>query len=120
MSETGRGLVCMFCGEGFGYEGSTPDEATLKAAVAHEKECPKNPYKAEIALYKGLLESEQSDCELQRKNKLANWERVQNLERYVHQLHHQIEELYLVRIEPDKMLCMIERLRQQVKVAESV
>lgn len=43
-----RALVCMFCGEGFGYSGETPDESTLKAAIEHEKECPKNPYKAEI------------------------------------------------------------------------
>jgi hypothetical protein len=43
-----RGLVCMFCGEGFGYHGQTPDEATLRAAVAHEKECPKSPYRAEV------------------------------------------------------------------------
>jgi hypothetical protein len=46
--DEGRGLVCVFCGEGFGYSGQTPDEATLKAAVDHEKECPNNPYKAEI------------------------------------------------------------------------
>lgn len=45
----GRGLVCTFCGEGFGYVGKMPDEATLKAAVDHEKVCPRNPYKAEIA-----------------------------------------------------------------------
>lgn len=72
-----------------------------------------------IGLLEGLLLAEQEDCQLQRKNKIANWERVQNLERYVNQLHHQIEELYLVRIEPDKMLCMIERLRQRIKAAES-
>ena len=43
-----RGLVCLFCGEGFGYAGQAPDEATLKAACAHEALCPRNPYKAEI------------------------------------------------------------------------
>jgi len=47
-TETGRALICMFCGEGFGYEGSTPDEATLITAVEHEKTCLRNPYKAEI------------------------------------------------------------------------
>jgi hypothetical protein len=43
-----RGLVCLFCGEGFGYAGQTPDEATLKAACDHEALCPRNPYKAEV------------------------------------------------------------------------
>ena len=43
-----RGLVCMFCGDGFGYAGSAPEEPALKAAVAHERKCPKNPYKNEI------------------------------------------------------------------------
>lgn len=51
-----RGLVCVFCGEGFGYAGDTPDEMILRTAIHHEKECPKNPYLAEIAT-------------LQRKNK---------------------------------------------------
>ena len=43
-----RGLVCLFCGEGFGYAGQTPDEATLKAACDHEALCPRNPYKAQV------------------------------------------------------------------------
>lgn len=50
-----RGLVCVFCGEGFGYAGDTPDEATLKAAVDHEKECLNNPYKAEIRYLRSVL-----------------------------------------------------------------
>lgn len=44
-----RGIVCMFCGEGFGYDGEKPDDETMKAAVDHEKACPENPYLAEIA-----------------------------------------------------------------------
>jgi len=44
-----RGLVCLFCGKGFGYAGEKPDEATLKAACDHEAECPDNPYKKKIA-----------------------------------------------------------------------
>lgn len=44
-----RGIVCMFCGEGFGYAGDNPDDETMKAAVDHEKVCPQNPYLAEIA-----------------------------------------------------------------------
>ena len=43
-----RGLVCVFCGEGFGYAGKIPTEATLKAACDHEAQCVHNPYKAEI------------------------------------------------------------------------
>lgn len=54
-NKRGRGLICVFCGESFGYEGETPDEATLKAAVDHEKDCRKNPYKAEIAMLKEAL-----------------------------------------------------------------
>ena len=50
----GRGLVCMFCGEGFGYAGESPDVATLKAAVDHETDCAKNPYKAEIERLTGV------------------------------------------------------------------
>lgn len=52
-----HGIVCMFCGEGFGYEGQTPDEATLKSAADHERECPKNPYKARIASLEGAIKS---------------------------------------------------------------
>lgn len=48
-AEQERGLVCCFCGEGFGYAGEKPDEATLKAACDHEAQCPKNPYLAKIA-----------------------------------------------------------------------
>lgn len=47
--DEGRALVCMFCGEGFGYVGKSPDEETIKTAVSHEKDCTRNPYKAEIA-----------------------------------------------------------------------
>ena len=43
-----RGLVCCYCGEGFGYAGETPDEDTLKAAYQHEANCIHNPYIAEI------------------------------------------------------------------------
>jgi len=48
-----RGIVCMFCGEGFGYCGEKPDDETMKAAVDHEKVCPENPYLAEISDLKG-------------------------------------------------------------------
>ena len=47
MSEE-RGLICVFCGKGFGYAGKIPTEATLKAACDHEAQCVHNPYKAEI------------------------------------------------------------------------
>ena len=50
-----RGLVCLFCNEGFGYAGQTPDEATLKAACGHEALCPRNPYKAEISRLRDAL-----------------------------------------------------------------
>jgi len=52
-----RGLVCMFCGEGFGYAGKTPDEATVKAAYGHEAECTRNPYKARIGDLQAALSS---------------------------------------------------------------
>jgi hypothetical protein len=39
-----RGIVCCFCGEGFGYAGQKPDDATLKQAYEHEALCPDNPY----------------------------------------------------------------------------
>ena len=52
-----RGLVCMFCGEGFGYAGQLPDEATLKAANEHEGQCDKNPYKAKIVKLQTTLKS---------------------------------------------------------------
>jgi len=57
MSKEGRGLVCVFCGEGFGYSGETPDEETLRAAVDHEKDCPNNPYKAQIARFREAIDS---------------------------------------------------------------
>ena len=44
-----RGIVCMFCGEGFGYAGEKPDDETMKAAVDHEKTCLENPYLKRIA-----------------------------------------------------------------------
>ena len=44
-----RGVVCYFCGKGWGCAGETPDAATFKAACDHEAECPRNPYKAAIA-----------------------------------------------------------------------
>ena len=44
-----RGIVCMFCGDGFGYAGEKPDDETMKAAVDHEKVCPENPYLKRIA-----------------------------------------------------------------------
>ena len=47
--EKERGIVCMFCGKGFGYVGEKPDDETMNAAINHEKVCPKNPYIAEIA-----------------------------------------------------------------------
>jgi len=53
--ERERGLVCVFCGAGFGYAGEQPTEYILKASVDHEKECPNNPYLAEIAALKSAL-----------------------------------------------------------------
>jgi hypothetical protein len=50
-----RGLVCMFCGEAWGYEGEQPTEALLKDAVEHEAKCPRNPYLAEIASLRHAL-----------------------------------------------------------------
>lgn len=50
-----RGLVCMFCGEGFGYVGDKPDEITIKTAYEHEAKCSNNPYKAEIERLKAAL-----------------------------------------------------------------
>jgi hypothetical protein len=51
----------MFCREGFGYEGETPDEETIKAAYEHESKCPLNPYlqklDAQAELIAGLQES---------------------------------------------------------------
>jgi hypothetical protein len=52
--KSGRGLVCVFCGMGFGYAGQEPDEETLKDACEHEAHCPKNPYLEEIAELKNL------------------------------------------------------------------
>lgn len=49
MPEQERGLVCCFCGAGFGYGGEKPNEDILKAACDHEAKCPKNPYLATIA-----------------------------------------------------------------------
>lgn len=43
-----RYLICCFCGEDLSYEGETPDEASLKKAVAHEQSRQNNPYKLEI------------------------------------------------------------------------
>jgi hypothetical protein len=43
-----RGLVCLFCGEGFGYAGQEPSEEILRTAVEHEAKCLNNPYKARI------------------------------------------------------------------------
>jgi len=50
-----RGLVCMFCGEVFGYAGQIPDEVTIKTALDHEALCPHNPYKAEISRLRDAL-----------------------------------------------------------------
>ena len=56
MNERKRGLVCLFCGEGFGYEGEVPDEATLKAAFDHESICENNPYKTRINELENVLQ----------------------------------------------------------------
>lgn len=50
-----RGILCMFCGEGFGYAGDKPDDETMKAAVNHEKDCPKNPYTYRIKMLEDLI-----------------------------------------------------------------
>jgi hypothetical protein len=55
MGDKDRGIVCMFCGEGFGYSGEKPDEQTMKAAVDHEKECPENPYTKRIKFLETAL-----------------------------------------------------------------
>ena len=47
--ETERACVCMFCGAAFGYAGTTPDEATVRAACEHEAKCERNPYLLHIA-----------------------------------------------------------------------
>lgn len=47
--ETERACVCMFCGAAFGYAGTTPDEATVRAACEHEAKCERNPYLLRIA-----------------------------------------------------------------------
>ena len=52
-----RGLVCCFCGEGWGYEGEKPTEDLLKEAVGHEAKCPRNPYLSEISRLRAALES---------------------------------------------------------------
>lgn len=57
MSEEKRGMICAFCGEGFGYAGEKPDEATLKKAYEHEAICPKNPYKKEVEDLKDSIRS---------------------------------------------------------------
>ena len=67
MGDKGRGLVCMFCGDGFGYEGSTPDESTLKAAFDHEKNCLKNPYKATIVSLERELVDVREECAITQK-----------------------------------------------------
>ena len=51
-----RGLVCCFCGEGWGYEGEQPTEALLKEAVDHEAQRPRNPYLSEISRLRSTLE----------------------------------------------------------------
>jgi len=48
-NEPERGLVCLFCGEEFGYAGTKPDEKILQEACNHEAQCPENPYKKRIA-----------------------------------------------------------------------
>jgi len=53
--QTSRGLVCMFCGEGFGYVGQTPTSEELERAYNHEKECPNNPYLKRIAELEGEM-----------------------------------------------------------------
>ena len=50
-----RGIVCAFCGEGFGYAGEIPDDDTLKKAFEHEAICPKNPYKKEVNSLKDAI-----------------------------------------------------------------
>jgi len=64
-----RSCVCMFCGEGFGYVGEKPDEATIKAAYDHESSCRNNPYlariaelEAEILELKQAVENGREDC----------------------------------------------------------
>lgn len=60
-----RGLVCCFCGKGFGYASELPKEKDLKAAYEHEAQCPKNPYLAKITLAREALEkAELSICHL--------------------------------------------------------
>lgn len=52
-----RGIVCCFCGKGWGYVGKKPTERVLRVAVDHEKRCPKNPYSARIKLLEKTLKS---------------------------------------------------------------
>jgi len=50
-----RRIVCCFCGKAWGYAGEKPTPTIIKAAVDHEKDCPQNPYQAEIARLKAEL-----------------------------------------------------------------
>lgn len=72
--EKGRGLVCVFCGQGFGYAGEKPDKATLKAAIDHEAACPRNPYLEEITRLKDLLTAALPHiaCETQEQSRLIS------------------------------------------------
>ena len=55
MSE--RGIVCMFCGKGWGYVGEEPKEEDIKSACDHEAKCDKNPYLQEIARLRKAIQT---------------------------------------------------------------
>ena len=56
MSETTkrRGIVCVFCGQGWGYEGDDPTDELIKEALDHESKCLRNPYIEEIERLKAM------------------------------------------------------------------
>lgn len=80
-----RGLVCVFCGEGFGYVGETPTDEELEQAVNHEKKCPKNPYIAKIDRLKSELK-DMTNLKEKQEEEMA-W------------LHKELEELEELKVE---------------------
>lgn len=60
-----RGIVCAFCGEAWGYDGEQPTEEMLKAAVEHEAQCPKNPYRNLVQRLYALV-VEHHECKIMR------------------------------------------------------
>ena len=82
-----RGLVCCFCGKGFGYAGTKPDEAIPKAACDHEAVCPKNPYLAEITTLRSHLERKDNDLQIEVKAMNKACRELAEKDKQIEELH---------------------------------